>query len=61
MPVTLPTVSRFGSLAPLAILAACFRSTDTGGVFVTKVKERSAYTVITTGMIMPSCLAVMAL
>ncbi len=34
--------------------AALNRSVATGGVFVTNVNDRSAYTVMTTGMIMPS-------
>src|SRR5207302_6850927 len=38
----------------LAIPAARFRRIDAGGVLVMKVKERSVYTVITTGMINPA-------
>ena len=50
---TSPTFSLFGSPEPLAIFAACLRSTDAGGVLVIKEKDLSAYIVITTGMIVP--------
>ena len=36
-------------------------STAAGGVFVTNVNERSSYTVMTTGMVVPLSLAVCAL
>src|SRR5215510_4452195 len=52
--VTLPTLSLFGVPDPLAIPAARFKSTAAGGVLVMNVKERSVYTVITTGMIRPA-------
>src|SRR5215472_13789767 len=52
--VTLPTFSLLGAPEPLAIPAARFSSTEAGGVLVMKVKERSLYTVITTGMIRPA-------
>ena len=48
---TFPTLSRLGTPEPLLSLAAFRRSTAAGGVFVMKEKLRSAYTVITTGMI----------
>jgi len=41
--------------------AAFFNSTDAGGVLSSNVNERSWYTLITTGMIIPSCEAVLAL
>ena len=59
--VICPTFSRLGSLAPLATWAICLSSTDAGGVLVTNVKERSAKTVISTGMMVPSWPAVRAL
>src|SRR4030042_1744882 len=40
--VIVPTFSRLGSPEPLAIFAACFKSTEAGGVLVTKVNDRSA-------------------
>jgi hypothetical protein len=46
----LPTLLVFGSPEPLAIPATLRSSTDAGGVFLMKVKERSLYTVITTGI-----------
>src|SRR5262249_32426723 len=59
--VTVPTFVLPGSFEPLSRPAARFSSTDAGGVFVTKVNERSAYTVMTTGMMSPSCAWVCAL
>src|SRR5690349_11315411 len=60
--VTLPTLLRFGSEEPLAILAARFSSTEAGGVFKMKVNVRSLYTVTSTGKIIPSgSFAVLAL
>ena len=47
--VTLPTFSVFGRPEPLLIPAAFFNKNDAGGVLVTKVNERSSYTVISTG------------
>ena len=52
--LTVPTLSLFGVPEPLAKFAAFFSSTAAGGVLVTKVKVRSTYTVITTGMISPA-------
>src|SRR5574340_536146 len=59
--VTFPTLSLFGSFEPFSTLAALRRGTEAGGVLVTKEKDLSAYTVMTTGMIMPSCACVLAL
>src|SRR5580692_9345826 len=60
--VTFPTLLRFGSAEPLAILAARFSSTEAGGVFRMNVNVRSVYTVTSTGKIIPSgSLAVLAL
>src|SRR6266700_5336967 len=60
--VTFPTLLRFGSAEPFAMLAARFSNTDAGGVFRMKVKVRSVYTVTSTGKIIPSgSLAVLAL
>ena len=52
--VTFPTFVLFGSADPFAIPAACFKRTEAGGDFVIKVKVLSEYTVITTGIIVPS-------
>src|SRR5262249_39092496 len=46
--VTVPALSRPGALAPASMLAAFLRKKETGGVFISNVKERSAYTVMTT-------------
>ena len=59
--VTVPTLVRLGSPDPFSILAALMSSFAAGGVLVTKVKERSAYTVISTGITMPFWLWVFAL
>ena len=59
--VTLPPFALFGLPEPFWIPAAFFRRTAAGGLFSTKVKERSAYTVITTGIIIPDCACVAAL
>src|SRR5437762_920731 len=59
--VTVPTLFLFGSADHFAMLAARFRSTAAGGVFVMNEYDRSAYTVTTTGMIRPSSFAVFAL
>src|SRR6202035_4210401 len=48
--VTLPALSRPGAFDPDWILAACLRKKDIGGVFISKVKERSAEIVITPGI-----------
>jgi hypothetical protein len=45
----LPTFSVFGVPLPFSMPIAFF-STDAGGVLVMKVKLRSEYTVITTGI-----------
>src|SRR5205807_1722421 len=59
--VTFPSFFLFGSPEPFSMPAAFLRSTDAGGVFVTKVNVRSAKTVISTGTIVPTCLAVLSL
>ena len=48
--VTLPTFSVFGRLEPDWMPAAFFSRIDAGGVFVMKVKVRSEYAVMTTGI-----------
>src|SRR5439155_17791574 len=54
--VSRPTLFRFGSAEPLSSRSASLIRTAAGGVFVMKVKERSSYTVISTGMMRPfSC------
>ena len=50
-----------GSADPFSRPAAFFKSTAAGGVLVMNVNERSAKTVITTGMMSPACCAVRAL
>src|SRR5476651_2640443 len=45
-----PTLAVFGVALPLGIPSALAMSTDAGGVFMMKVKLRSLYTVITTGV-----------
>ena len=45
------TFSLFGAAEPDLMLQAFLISTGAGGVFVTKLKLLSAYTVITTGII----------
>src|SRR5205807_9363219 len=52
--VTFPTLSLLGAPEPLAMPAARFSRIDAGGVLVMKVKERSVYTVMTTGIISPA-------
>ena len=51
--VTVPILSRLGSADPLSSEAALSSSTAAGGVLVMNEYVRSAYTVITTGMISP--------
>ena len=51
--VTEPTLFLLGSPEPFSSLAALSSSTGAGGVLVMNVKERSAYTVMITGMIIP--------
>ena len=46
---------------PFGTPAAFFNSSEAGGVFVTKVNERSSKIVISTGMIVPAWLAVRSL
>lgn len=55
------TLFLLGTAEPDFKLHAFFRSTAAGGVFVTKLKLLSAYTVITTGVMIPSLSAVLAL
>src|SRR5271169_4770538 len=52
--VTVPTLVLFGTPEPLARFAAFFSRTGAGGVLVMKVKLRSTYTVMTTGMVSPA-------
>ena len=51
--VIFATFVLLGTPEPLSMPQAFFRRTAAGGVFVMKENERSAYTVITTGMIRP--------
>src|SRR5687767_8323498 len=51
--VTVPTFCFFDEAEPLSSPAAFFSRIAAGGVLVMKVKERSPYTVISTGMIIP--------
>src|SRR5215213_5425090 len=51
--LTVPTFSRFGSPLPLSRPAACLSRNAAGGVLVMKMKERSSYTVISTGTTWP--------
>src|SRR5438309_7056857 len=59
--VTCPAFFFPGSLDPFSIPAARLSSTAAGGVLVMKVKERSANTVMMTGMMRPACACVCAL
>src|SRR5262249_7349730 len=59
--VTLPTFSLLGVPEPFGTPAAFSSRIEAGGVLVMKVYDRSAYTVITTGMMRPFCDAVFAL
>src|SRR3989339_2131265 len=59
--VTLPTKDLPVSPAPFFTLAAFIRRIDAGGVLRTKLKERSEYTVITQGVIIPTSFCVAAL
>src|SRR5215510_9488124 len=59
--VTVPTLVRFGTPDPFASPAARLSSTAAGGVLVMNVKERSLYTVMTTGITSPACCCVRAL
>src|SRR5690349_7094766 len=58
---TLPTLFLLGSPEPFSILAAFLSRIEAGGVLVMNVKLRSAYAVISTGMIRSPSLAVRAL
>src|SRR5208337_2597368 len=59
--VTLPTLFLLGIGEPFSIPAARSNSIDAGGLLVTKVNERSAYTVTITGMTRPCMFWVCAL
>jgi hypothetical protein len=60
--VTLPTLSVFGRLEPEVMPTAFFSNTDAGVLLVTKVKVRSEYAVMITGVGRPgSSLEVAAL
>ena len=59
--VILATLVLLGTPEPLLMPHAFLRRTAAGGVFVINVNERSAYTVITTGMIRPLSFFVLAL
>src|ERR1700691_3884292 len=48
--VTEPAISRPGVFEPLSSLAAFLRKCETGGWRISKVNERSAYTVMVTGI-----------
>src|SRR5665213_3303836 len=52
--VTLPSFSLFGVPEPLGIPAAFSSNTGAGGVFVINENVRSAYTVMTTGIVRPA-------
>src|SRR5262252_7531826 len=56
-----PTRSRLGLADPLSTPAAFLSKSAAGGVLVMNVKDRSAYTVITTGIVISPMLAVRAL
>ena len=56
-----PTFSLFGSPDPLLMPAASKISDGAGGVLVINVNVLSAYTVISTGIILPICSCVLAL
>src|SRR5699024_6654461 len=53
--------SLLGTPEALSIPEAFFNKTAAGGVLVIKVKDLSAYTVITTGIIIPACSLVFSL
>src|SRR5215208_4538284 len=56
-----PTLVRLGSPEPFSIPIAWRISTAAGGVLVTNVNERSSYTVMTTGIVVPMSPCVWAL
>src|SRR3954466_9874398 len=58
---TLPILFLFGSPEPFSTFAALFKRIEAGGVLVMNVKLRSAYAVMSTGMIRSPSLAVRAL
>ena len=55
------TFSLLGTPEPDSMLHSFLMRTAAGGVFVMKEKERSAYTVMTTGMIRPMSFLVRSL
>src|SRR5215210_5127858 len=59
--VMVPTFVRFGSPEPFSMPIAWRISTAAGGVLVTKVKERSSKTVMTTEIVVPASPCVWAL
>src|SRR4051794_18996888 len=59
--LTVPAVVLPGVVEPLARPAFWRSSTGVGGVFSTKLKVRSSNTVISTGMMVPTCDSVAAL
>src|ERR1700709_1410367 len=59
--VTLPTTVLPGAVEPLARPAFWRRRTGVGGVFSTNENVRSSKTVISTGMMVPTCDSVAAL
>src|SRR5262249_35167999 len=59
--VTCPTLFLPGSPDPFSTPAARLSSTAAGGVFLTNVNDRSAYTVMIHGMLSPACACVWAL
>ena len=52
--LTLPTLLVLGFGEPFLILATFISNTDAGGVFLINLNERSAYTVMITGIGKPS-------
>ena len=52
--VMVPTLVLLGTPEPLSMPMAYMLSMGVGGVLVMKVKERSAYTVMTTGILKPA-------
>lgn len=59
--VTFPTLVLLGTPEPFSIFAALRKRTEAGGVFVMNVNERSEYTEMITGMIIPCASLVAAL
>ncbi len=56
-----PTFSRFCARLPFSRPAAFLSRSDAGGVFSTNENERSSYTVISAGMMLPAWFAVFSL